>query len=157
MVRFDGAGMGTESRVRVRAHHLEPLAEEGSALAHVLSALESDLASTDDPPEDVLALARRAAELRNHVAFLLRVDDPSYVYFLELRGRGVFLRAAPIDVSDIIRELVLEEMKGTVLTSATLTVDGQGPPGDPRRHRAQTLVGVRLFAAGHPVLAAAYA
>jgi ATP-dependent DNA helicase DinG len=116
--------MGTESRIRVRAHHLEPLADEGAALAHILSTLESDLASTDDPPEDVLALARRAAELRNNVAFLLRADDPSYVYFLEIRGRGVFLRAAPIDVSDIIRELVLDEMKGTVLTSATLTVDG---------------------------------
>jgi ATP-dependent DNA helicase DinG len=46
------------------------------------------------------------------------------VYFLEVRGRGVFLRAAPIDVSDIIRELLLDEMQATVLTSATLTVDG---------------------------------
>ena len=26
-------------------------------------------------------------------------DDPAYVYFVEIRGRGVFLRASPIDVS----------------------------------------------------------
>jgi ATP-dependent DNA helicase DinG len=46
------------------------------------------------------------------------------VYFLEARGRGVFLRAAPIDVSNIVRELLLDRMDGTVLTSATLSVDG---------------------------------
>ena len=35
----------------------------------------------------------------------------------------MFLRAAPIDVSDIVRELILERADGTVLTSATLAVD----------------------------------
>ena len=31
--------------------------------------------------------------------FLMRVADPDFVYFLETRGRGIFLRAAPVDVS----------------------------------------------------------
>ena len=39
-------------------------------------------------------------------------------------GRGIFLRASPIDVSTIVRELLLDRMHATVLTSATLTVDG---------------------------------
>ena len=39
--------------------------------------------------EEVLALARRAAEIREDVRFLLRADDPAFVYFLEIRGRGV--------------------------------------------------------------------
>ena len=56
--------------------------------------------------------------------FLLRAGDPAYVYFVEFRGKGVFLRASPIDVSEIVRELLLERMRATVLTSATLTVDG---------------------------------
>ena len=43
---------------------------------------------------------------------------------MEFRGRGVFLRASPIDVSTIIRELLLDRMHTTVLTSATLAVDG---------------------------------
>jgi len=124
MIRFDGGSFGAESRVRIRAAQLEPLLEEGASLGNILSVLESDLALTDSPPEDILALARRAAEVRSHVDFLLRADDPTYVYFLEVRGRGVFLRAAPIDVSEIIRELLLDEMNATVLTSATLTVDG---------------------------------
>ena len=46
------------------------------------------------------------------------------MYFLETRGRGVFLRASPIDVSSTIRDLLLDRMDATVLTSATLTVDG---------------------------------
>jgi ATP-dependent DNA helicase DinG len=44
---------------------------------------------------------------------------------VELRGRGIFLRASPIDVSAIVRELLLDRMQTTVLTSATLTVDGR--------------------------------
>jgi ATP-dependent DNA helicase DinG len=36
----------------------------------------------------------------------------------------VFLRAAPIDVSSIVRDLLLDPMRATVLTSATLTVEG---------------------------------
>jgi len=46
------------------------------------------------------------------------------VYFVEFRGRGTFLRASPIDVSTIVRDLLLDRMQTTVLTSATLTVDG---------------------------------
>ena len=36
----------------------------------------------------------------------------------------MFLRASPIDVSAIVRDLLLDRMRTTVLTSATLTVDG---------------------------------
>jgi len=46
------------------------------------------------------------------------------VYYLEMRGRGIFLRASPIDVSRIAREALFDRMRATVLTSATLAVDG---------------------------------
>lgn len=124
MLRFEGPGLGSESRIRVKPSDLERVTEDGLSLSGALQALEADLALTRDAPEDVLALARRAAEVRSNITFLLRADDQTYVYFLEIRGRGVFLRAAPIDVSDIVRELLLDEMRTTVLTSATLTVDG---------------------------------
>ena len=126
MLRFDpsaGAVGGTESRIRVRSAQLVRVADDGFALAGALEALESDLALAPDASEDVLALARRASEMRVQVNFLLRADDPTYVYYLEARGRGTFLRAAPIDVSDIVRELLLDRMTATVLTSATLAVD----------------------------------
>ena len=119
-----GPSSGAENRVRVRRRHLQSADEDAAALDTALQGIEATIALTKDIPEDVLALARRALELRRDLAFLVAADDDSYVYFLETRGRGVFLRASPIDVSDIIRELLLERMHATVLTSATLSVDG---------------------------------
>jgi ATP-dependent DNA helicase DinG len=125
MVRFDVPGTaGTDSRVRIRPAQTARAAEEGLALAASLEALEADIALAKEVPEEVLAIARRAAELREDIRFLLRADDPAYVFFLDVRGRGVHLRASPIDVSDIIRDVLLERMTGLVLTSATLTSEG---------------------------------
>ena len=54
----------------------------------------------------------------------MRADDPEFVYYMEARGRGLFLRASPIDVSRIVRETLFDRQRATVLTSATLAVDG---------------------------------
>ena len=124
MLRFEAPGAGAESRVRVRPGQLTNVSEEGLSLAAALEALEADIALTKDVPEEVLALARRASEVREDLRFVMLADDPAFVYFLELRGRGVYLRASPIDVSEIIQEVLLERMTGLVLTSATLTCDG---------------------------------
>ena len=104
---------GAESRVRVRAQQLAAVWDDAGGLTGALQALEADLSLAPDASEDVLALARRASEMRVNIGFLMRADDPTYVYFLEVRGRGTFLRAAPIDVSDIVRELLLDRMKAT--------------------------------------------
>src|SRR5439155_1027662 len=70
-------------------------------------------------------IAKAIEKLRDELRFLLRAGDPDYVYFVEFRARGIFLRASPIDVSKIVRELLFDRMRTTVLTSATLTVDGR--------------------------------
>jgi ATP-dependent DNA helicase DinG len=124
MLRFEGGG-GNESRVRVRAHQLEQTRADAIALVDALGAVEATIALTKDVAEDVLALGRRASELSDDIRFLTRGDDPGHVYYLDIRGRGVFLRASPIDVSDVIREMLLDRMVATVLTSATLSVDGR--------------------------------
>ena len=134
------AGARGEERVRATPNTLLTAADAAVALAGALDALESALALTalkasgggptgDDvtlesgESEVLRSLARRAGQIRDDVRFLLRADDPAYVYFAEFRGRGVFLRASPIDVADIVRELLLDRMRTTVLTSATLAVD----------------------------------
>jgi ATP-dependent DNA helicase DinG len=123
MARFD-AGRGAESRLRITARDLAGAGEEGIALVQALDALEGAIGLARDAPEDVLALGRRVVELRGDLKFLLRANDPAYVHYVEIRGRGTFLKASPIDVSAIVRTLLLERMRATVLTSATLTVDG---------------------------------
>jgi ATP-dependent DNA helicase DinG len=119
-----GAGSGGDSRMRIRPGDTANAAEAGLALAGALDAVEADIALTKDISEEVLAMARRAGEARDDIKFLLRADDPDYVYFLEIRNRGVYLRASPIDVSYIIREVLIDRMKTLVFTSATLTTDG---------------------------------
>jgi len=125
MLRFDGPGVGgSEARVRIGAPQINRVADEGLSLVRALEALEAEIALARNAPPDVLALSTRAAETRKDLDFLLRADDTGFVYYLDVRGRGVFLRASPIDVSDIVRDLLIDRMTGTVLTSATLTVDG---------------------------------
>jgi ATP-dependent DNA helicase DinG len=119
-LRTDGAG-AAEGRIRVRPAQTARLADDGLALGAALDAVQADIALAKDVPEEVVALARRAGQLRDDLAFLLRADDPDFVYFLEIRGRGVHLRAAPVDVSAIVREMLLERVTGLILTSATLT------------------------------------
>jgi ATP-dependent DNA helicase DinG len=86
--------------------------------------LQPDRDPGEERSEDLSALAERARTIRDELRFLLRAGDDDYVYFVEFRGRGIFLRASPIDVSAIVHDVLLDRMRTTVLTSATLTVDG---------------------------------
>jgi ATP-dependent DNA helicase DinG len=114
----------SSERQRVTADRLADVQGHGESLVGALDGLQGVVALVPDPGEDVAALGRRAGELRDELRFLLRAADPDYVYYLESRGRAVFLRASPIDVSTIVRELLLDPMQATVLTSATLSVAG---------------------------------
>jgi ATP-dependent DNA helicase DinG len=134
-----------EDRVRTSASSLAVMGEAAATLTGALDLMEQALATVrlqgtrDAGPserkgsevdedlgqdEAVAALARRVGEVRDEIRLLLRAGDSDYVYFVEFRGRGIFFRASPVDVSAVIRELLLERMRVTVLTSATLTVDG---------------------------------
>ena len=111
-------------RLRVTAERLAPAADPAAHLAGGLAELEQSCRQIRDASEDLLALARRAGELRDQLRFLLAAADDDFVYFLERRdARGVFLRASPIDVSGVVSELILARANGTILTSATMTVD----------------------------------
>jgi ATP-dependent DNA helicase DinG len=113
-----------EERTRFTGAMAAEVSEAGLALVDALQSLEATIRLAKDVPDDLLSSARRAAEIRDQLVRLLRADDPDFVFFVELRGRGVFLRAAPIDVSSVVRELLLDRMQATVLTSATLAIEG---------------------------------
>jgi ATP-dependent DNA helicase DinG len=122
-----------EERVRVTEASLGATREAAAYLAGALDLVEATLAllakpASDEeqpaPKEDPATLAKRAGTIRDELRFLLRASDPAYVYFVEFRGKGVFFRASPIDVSNIVNGLLFDRMHATVLTSATLTVDG---------------------------------
>ncbi|HYB97201.1 MAG TPA: ATP-dependent DNA helicase, partial [Vicinamibacterales bacterium] len=123
---------GFEERLRIGPGWFGDVLDDGLGLIAALNNLDAIMkkrAGTDEagaqPNEEAETLARRAAELRDQLTFLLEASNPSFVYFLETRNRGVFLRAAPIDVSGIIREMLFDRMRATIMTSATLAVDGR--------------------------------
>jgi ATP-dependent DNA helicase DinG len=134
MARATGAGRAGESRTRYTAEGIAEHVEDGMMLAGALEGLESTVAlliakasqagANADAREAIATLQRRAGELRNDLRFLMRATDADFVYYIEVRGRGIFLRASPIDVSRIVREALFDRMRTTVLTSATLAVDG---------------------------------
>ncbi len=94
-------------------------------LVAALKALESEIAALPSKPEELLIIARRAAELRGETAFLFESNEKNYVYWLERRGKGVFVVATPIDVSSILREHLFDAFDTVVMTSATLAVSGR--------------------------------
>lgn len=138
-----------ETRSRYTEETLDPVAEDGLMLVQSLDALEGaialglsagrlkgapgvevsptevpDAAGARDLAVDATALQRRTGDARDALRFLLLASNPDYVYFLETRGRSVLLRAAPIDVSTIVRDTLFDRQRTVVLTSATLAVDG---------------------------------
>ncbi|MGB6625549.1 MAG: helicase C-terminal domain-containing protein [Candidatus Acidiferrales bacterium] len=108
-----------------RAAFLDQSREAYDGLAAALKRLETELAALSSKPEEVMNVARRAAELRRELAFLLESEEKGYVYWYERRGKGVYLVATPIDVSNILREKLFEQFDTIVLTSATLAVGGR--------------------------------
>jgi len=131
---------GAESKARYTVDTFADYFEDGAMLAGALEGLEATLQLAARPmqPDDqrdtdidaaqrdemIASLARRARELRTDLTFLIRANDNDFVYYVERRGRGVVLRASPIDVSRVAREALFDRMRATVLTSATLAVDG---------------------------------
>jgi ATP-dependent DNA helicase DinG len=108
-----------------RKSFLEQNRENFDELSAAVKRVETELSALSPKPDEVIVLARRAAEVRRELSFLLESEEKSYVYWYERRGRGVFLAATPIDVSEILREKLFEQFDTVILTSATLAVEGR--------------------------------
>jgi ATP-dependent DNA helicase DinG len=125
-----------------REEFLETSGDLYLAVRTTLRQLEADmegLKGIDEAP----GLKKRVARLRSELEFLLESNSANMVYWMERRissgagtdrsaargsfhsqSRTTFLQATPIDVSELLSELVFEVIPTVVLTSATLTVQG---------------------------------
>jgi ATP-dependent DNA helicase DinG len=102
-----------------------PLGESYLSLDGALARMETTLDVIRDKPPEVENLLRRIRETRFSLEFIVAGDDRRYVYWMERRGRGVFLRASPIDVSTLLQDKLFERTETVVLTSATLASAGR--------------------------------
>ncbi|MBA2664614.1 MAG: ATP-dependent DNA helicase [Bradymonadaceae bacterium] len=69
-------------------------------------------------------LVGRAKELGVELSFVLEADDGRFAFMGDVRDRGVFLQAAPIDPGELLREKLLDCHDSLVFTSATLASGG---------------------------------
>ncbi|GAB4265482.1 ATP-dependent DNA helicase [Deferrisoma sp.] len=105
-----------------------PLAgKPGRRLEELLGALaawEDRLRPREARSPDAEAVARRTRELQEDLVRFLNEPEPGEVRWLETRGRGAFLRAAPVEVGEVLAANLFGGDTPAVLTSATLRVGG---------------------------------
>jgi ATP-dependent DNA helicase DinG len=136
---FAGLPMAGDGRqpFLAREEFLETSGDLYMAVRATLRLLEAEMENmkgVDEAP----GLRKRVARLRTELEFLLESNSSNMVYWMERRAfsggtekavarsasRTTFLQATPIDVSELLREMVFEQIPTVVLTSATLTVQG---------------------------------
>jgi ATP-dependent DNA helicase DinG len=125
-----------------REEFLETSGDLYMAVRATLKRLEAEMADmtgVDEAP----GLKKRVVRLRSELEYLLESNASNMVYWMERRilgggstdksgaggrfrpqSRTTFLQATPIDVSELLSELVFEQIPTVVMTSATLTVQG---------------------------------
>lgn len=121
-------GSGLEGRLPFteREEFLELHGDLYLGLTNTLHRLEKELEQLRGIDE-ATPLKKRAADLREQLKFVLEANDRNTVFWVERRGgknQITYLQATPIDVSQLLRELLFENFSTIVLTSATLTVQG---------------------------------
>jgi ATP-dependent DNA helicase DinG len=138
---FAGLPMAGDGRqpFQAREEFLETSGDLYMAVRTTLKLMEAEmdgLKEIDEAP----GLKKRVSRLRTELEFLLESNSSNMVYWMERRihgggssaprsgirnaARTTFIQATPIDVSELLREQVFEQIPTVVLTSATLTVQG---------------------------------
>jgi len=121
-----------------REEFLEAHGDLYLGVVNTLERLEGELEQLKQV-EEAAGLAKRSADIRAHIEFLMESTDRNTVFWIERRATGgvrnlkahasapahhTFLQATPIDVSDLLTQSLFENFSSVILTSATLTVQG---------------------------------
>ncbi|MDQ1590504.1 MAG: ATP-dependent helicase DinG [Pyrinomonadaceae bacterium] len=116
---------GTFARKNARGEiEATALGDSYLSLDGALNRMETTLDALREQTPEVENLVRRIREVRFGLEFIIAGDDKRYVYWMERRGRGLFLRASPIDVSTLLQDKLFERVETVVMTSATLASAG---------------------------------
>jgi ATP-dependent DNA helicase DinG len=115
---------GGETRFRLKASHLKKREDSALRLLDGFTSLAAHVGGMKNPSEGMRALSRRAEELKREIQAILDLSEPRLVYWCEIKGRGVFLHASPIDISSELQEQLYHQVKTIVFTSATISAEG---------------------------------
>jgi ATP-dependent DNA helicase DinG len=122
-----------------REEFLETRGDLYTGVRQTLRRIEDEIGNLKEVDE-APGLRKRVGRLRTELEFLMESNASNIVYWLERRAWGgnerdgarlgrqqsrtTFVQATPIDVSELLHDLVFETIPTVVLTSATLTVNG---------------------------------
>ena len=98
--------------------------EAYEALDTALGKIETEIDVFSAKIPEAESVVRRIRQTRFDLGFIIKQADRNYVYWLEKRGRGIFLQASPVDVSALLQEKLFDKVDTCVLTSATLSANG---------------------------------
>lgn len=115
-----GSGLG----IRRGIHGIDSFSDSYRALRVQLNVIRTSLGNVPVQSDSIEALTRRCLELEDELGTILESESAEHVYWCEIRGRGVFLWASPIDISSILRERLFSNVDSAILTSATLSTGG---------------------------------
>ncbi|NVI98671.1 ATP-dependent DNA helicase [Myxococcus sp. AM009] len=114
---------GQEASVALRSEVMAKLSTPLEGVRDALAALSAFTVGEREP--ELAAITRRADELEEQLSFLEKAESADHVYWAEQRGKGLFLRASPIDVAKELRERMYGALDTVVYTSATLAADSR--------------------------------
>ncbi|HEY3703415.1 MAG TPA: ATP-dependent DNA helicase [Terracidiphilus sp.] len=139
---FAGLPMAGDGRqpFTAREEFLETRGDLYTGVRSTLRRIEDEIGNLKEVDE-APGLRKRVSRLRSELEFLMESNASNIVYWLERRAWGgnerdgaaklgrqqsrtTFVQATPIDVSELLHDLVFETIPSVVLTSATLTVNG---------------------------------
>ena len=112
-----------------REEFLETQGDVYLGVSNALHRLEGELEQLRGV-EEAVALRKRAGGMREQLRFLMESDDRNTVFWIDRRSAGhfreavrnTFLQATPIDISELLSEVLFGAFPSVILTSATLTV-----------------------------------
>ncbi|HKR97487.1 MAG TPA: ATP-dependent DNA helicase [Candidatus Angelobacter sp.] len=122
-----------------REEFLEKNGDDYDSLMQSLERIVAELELLQPKPEEVFNFIRRSQELQTQLAFIMESQDKNTVFWLEYRGESrrsrsgqthIVLQATPIDVSQILKQTLFENVETAILTSATLAVAGTPDRGN---------------------------
>jgi ATP-dependent DNA helicase DinG len=115
-----GSGAGIQRGLR----GVDALGDSYGGLKTQLEVVRTGLKNVSVQSDGIDALARRALELQADLAMILESESREHVFWCEIRGRGIFLWASPINISAIMRDRLFSHVDSAILTSATLSTGG---------------------------------
>jgi ATP-dependent DNA helicase DinG len=115
-----GSGLG----IRRGPQGVDIISDAYQKLRVQLNVVRSALGNVSVQSDSIDSLARRGLELENDLATILEEESTGRVYWCEIRGRGVFLWASPINISSLLKDRLFSRIDSAILTSATLSTGG---------------------------------